>query len=71
MRWHGLTWKNYGHYAGEATAREIRSRARLAKMYEKGKFHRLLERIGKKEFCKELEGEIQKYHTKKTTRRHY
>ena len=43
--------KDYGHYDGEATAREIRSRARLAKMYEKGKFHRLLERMGKKEFC--------------------
>ncbi|MDC7958647.1 hypothetical protein PQ628_10535 [Bacteroides ovatus] len=57
--------EDYGHYDGEATAREIRSRARLAKMYEKGKFHRLLERMGKKEFCKDLEGEIQKYHTKK------
>lgn len=57
--------EDYGHYDGEATAREIRSRARLAKIYEKGKFHRLLERMGKKEFCKDLEGEIQKYHTKK------
>ena len=57
--------EDYGHYDGEATAREIRSRARLAKMNEKGKFHRLLERMGKKEFCKDLEGEIQKYNTKK------
>ena len=28
--------EDYGHYDGEATAREIRSRARLAKMYENG-----------------------------------
>ncbi len=58
--------EDYGHYDGEATAREIRSRARLAKMYEKGKFHRLLERMGKKKrILQGSGGGDTKYHTKK------
>ena len=64
--------EDYGHYDGEATAREIRSRARLAKMYEKGKFHRLLERMGKKKNSARIwRGRYKNTIRKKTTRRHY
>lgn len=57
--------EEYGNYDEEAKAREIRHRANIAKMYEKGKAHRMLERIIQKEYCTDLEGEIHNYHTKK------
>lgn len=55
----------YGDYDEEATPGEIRRKARLAKSYEEGKVHRILERIGRKRFCSDLGKEIQQYHTKK------
>ena len=68
MRWHGLTLEDYGHYDGEATAREIRSRARLAKMYEKGNSTVCSKEWGKKEFCKDLEGRYKNTIRKKKQR---
>lgn len=57
--------KGYGGYEEEATAAEIRRKANLARMYKEGKVHRILERIGKKKFCTDLDKEMQQYHTKK------
>lgn len=57
--------KEYRCFGEEATAAEIRHKANLAKMYEEGKVHRILERMGKRKFCTDLGKEIQLYHTKK------
>lgn len=57
--------EDYGSYNEEATAGEIRRNANLAKTYEKGRAYHILKRMGKRKFCIDLEGEIQKYHTKK------
>ena len=57
--------KEYKCYDEEATAAEIRHKANLARMYEEGKVHRILERMGKRKFCTDLGKEIQLYHTKK------
>lgn len=57
--------EDYGNYDKEATRGEIRHKANLARMYEKGKVHRMLKRMGEKQFCANLAGEMQKYHTKK------
>ena len=57
--------RGYRCYDEEATAAEIRHKANLARMYEEGKVHRILERMGKRKFCSDLDKEMQQYHTKK------
>lgn len=59
--------KGYECYNQGATAAEIRHKTNLARMYEEGKVHRILERIDKKKFCTDLDKEMQQYHTKKNT----
>ena len=62
--------EDYRLYDEEATAGVIRRKAALAKLYEKGKAHRVLERMDNpKGFLADLEGEIRKYHTKKNNER--
>ncbi|RHH83978.1 hypothetical protein DW190_22210, partial [Bacteroides caccae] len=62
--------EDYRLYDEEATAGEIRRKAALARLYEKGKAHRILERMDNpKGFLADLEGEIRKYHTKKNYER--
>ena len=62
--------EDYRLYDEEATAGEIRRKAALAKLYEKGKAHRILKRMDNpKGFLADLEGEIRKYHTKKNNER--
>ncbi len=56
---------SYRDYNEEATAGEIRHKANLARMYEEGKAHQIMERMGKRKFCTDLGKEIQQYHTKK------
>lgn len=56
---------DYKNYDEEATAGEIRHKANLAKAYEEGKVHRILERIGKRKFCTDLKGKIRQYQTNK------
>ena len=62
--------EDYRLYDEEATAGEIRRKAALARLYEKGKAHRILKRMDNpKGFLADLEGEIRKYHTKKNYER--
>ncbi|MGD2385001.1 hypothetical protein [Bacteroides thetaiotaomicron] len=62
--------EDYRLYDEEATAGEIRRKAALARLYEKGKAHRILKRMDNpKGFLADLEGEIRKYHTKKNNER--
>lgn len=56
------SYKNYDDNAGAA---EIRHKANIARSYDKGKAYSTLTRMGKRRFCMDLEGEMQKYHTKK------
>ena len=57
--------EDYGNYDEEATIQEIKRNASLAQSYEKGKIHRVLERMDGKDFCKDLEASMRKYHTEK------
>lgn len=51
--------ENYRNYNEEATAKEIKKCAALAKSYEDGKVHRTIHRMNGKKFCANLAREIQ------------
>lgn len=57
--------EDYGNYDEGATTQEIKQCAKLALSYEKGKIHQMLERMKGKNFCNDLKGSMQKYHTEK------
>lgn len=57
--------EDYENYDDEATLQLIRRNANLARSYEKGKIHRILERMKGKNFCNDLEGSMQKYYAEK------
>lgn len=57
--------EDYPCYDAEADAREIRRNARLAQNYKKGIIHRTLNRMNARHFCKDLNGNLQKFQTEK------
>lgn len=55
----------YGNFDENAGPEKIKSYESLAKSYQKGKIHRVLERMKGKSFCSDLEKRIEEYHTEK------
>lgn len=55
--------EDYPNYDEEASQQDVRQYARLAKSYQEGAIHRMLERMKGKHFCKDLAGNLQKYRT--------
>lgn len=53
---------NYGDYDEEATTEQIKGYAATVRSYEEGKAHRVLQRMKKRNFCANLEGEIEGCH---------
>lgn len=55
--------EDYPNYDEEASQQDVRRYARLAKSYQEGVRHRMLERMKGRRFCTDLAGNLQKYRT--------